>query len=146
MNRLIIFCSLVLSASCFAQQNDKTVAIESRQDGDSVSVIIRTTANGILTEEIYSGKAAVQKLKEFNQQVKDSSNDELGKEGSAKGASKSVEVQFREIQGVKTLEIKETINGKTTTRIYQGEEAGNKLKELQENASLGPKKSEKQMR
>tara|TARA_B110000459_G_scaffold114602_1_gene126732 strand:+ start:1348 stop:1491 length:144 start_codon:yes stop_codon:yes gene_type:complete len=47
---------------------------------------------------------------------------------------------------VKTLEIKETINGKTTTRIYQGEEAGNKLKELQENTSLGPKKSEKQMR
>ena len=137
---------MLLSAPCFAQQNDKTVAIESRQDGDSVSVIIRTTANGISTEEIYSGKAAVQKLKEFNQQVKVSSNDDLGKDGSGKSASKSVEVQFREIQGVKTLEIKETINGKTTTRIYQGEEAENKLKELQENTSLGPKKSEKQRR
>ncbi|MEJ6505426.1 MAG: hypothetical protein QNK70_07545 [Crocinitomicaceae bacterium] len=63
MNRLIIFCSLVLSASCFAQQNDKTVAIESRQDGDSVSVIIRTTANGISTEEIYSGKPLFRNLR-----------------------------------------------------------------------------------
>ena len=146
MNKLLIAFCLVLSAGCFAQENQKKIAIESWQEGDSAHVIIRTTDNGIVTEEVYTGKEALRKMEEFNEEMGELGNEELQKEVMGKSASKSIEVQFREIQGVKTLELKETINGKLTTYIYQGEEAEKKLKELQNtpsNSSLKRLKKQK---
>tara|TARA_B110000046_G_scaffold101001_1_gene108450 strand:- start:12870 stop:13316 length:447 start_codon:yes stop_codon:yes gene_type:complete len=146
MNKLLIAFCLVLSAGCFAQENQKKIAIESWQEGDSAHVIIRTTDNGIVTEEVYTGKEALRKMEEFNEEMGELGNEELQKEVTGKSASKSIEVQFREIQGVKTLELKETINGKLTTYIYQGEEAEKKLKELQNtpsNSSLKRVKKQK---
>ena len=103
MNKLLIAFCLVLSAGCFAQENQKKIAIESWQEGDSAHVIIRTTDNGIVTEEVYTGKEALRKMEEFNEEMGEIGNEELQKEVTGKSASKSIEVQFREIQGVKTL-------------------------------------------
>ncbi len=83
---------------------------------------ITTDNNGSITEEVYEGDAADEKLADLQ---KDNPN--VGKtEGEA------MEVKMTEVNGVKQLKVIKRKDGKESIEIYEGEEAEKRLKEIEE--------------
>jgi len=84
---------------------------------------ITTTSGGTVTEEVYTGAEVDAKLKEIeNLMVEDMQ--------TTPGAAEKT-VELTDENGVKTLRIKTTENGKTTEEVYIGEDADKKLKEME---------------
>ena len=87
------------------------------ENGKKVLTII-TTENGKVTEEVYEGSAADEKLKEFQRNDKV----ELKEERQ--------EVKVEVIKGKTTLTITTTSGTNVNEEVYVGEEAENKIKEM----------------
>lgn len=125
---IIISASLIIagfSSISFGQNKVKEVRKEIRkevrmEDENGKKVLtISTTENGITEEEVFEGRAAEEKLKEL----------ELGNKSVTAEESKKVQVEV--IDGKKSIKITTIRNGKETIEKYSGEEAEEKLKQLE---------------
>lgn len=97
-----------------------------KEENGEKTLVITTTENGVLTEEVYKGEAAEAKMAEFET-----------KEGEVRE-----EVNVIENNGEKTVTVTKTVNGETTVEVFTGTEADAKLKEM----DLGtPKRTEVKM-
>ncbi len=101
-------------------------------------VIIKSTEDGKTTVETFTGKEAEAKLKELEEleELEDSASEE---NTAAVVGDIIIDVNMEEVNGVKTLTVKRTEDGKTATETYTGAEAETKLKELEKNPPAGEK-------
>ena len=97
------------------------------------TVTVTTWKNGAETKEVFKGEAGEAKLKELNNRASNMSA--MVNEKSLK-ETKSRKVSMVDENGEKSLTIEETKNGKTTTQIYTGDEAEQKMKEIEAKKSL----------
>lgn len=109
----------------------KEVKME-EENGEKVLTIV-TDENGQVTEEVYEGEAADQKMKEMNEAKEKSSETE-----------KTVEVKMEDVDGKKKLTLITKEKGKETIEVFEGEEAEAKLKEI-ENSELEDKRTNKKI-
>lgn len=86
-------------------------------------LVIKTTDNGVVSEEVYTGKEADDKLAELQ-----------GKHKELKEDQQTVEVKMEEVNGEKKLTVIENKGGQITESVYVGEEAEQKLKEYEGNS------------
>ena len=102
-----------------------------KEENGEKTLVITTTENGVLTEEVYKGEAAEAKMAEFET-----------KEGEVRE-----EVNVIENNGEKTLTVTKTVNGETTVEVFTGTEADAKLKEMDLGTpkKTSPKRSEVKM-
>lgn len=140
-NTLILssLCAVFSITGAYAQEtteqaDQKTVRkeVQVSEENGVMTVNIVTDINGTRTIETYTGVEADKKLKEL--------------EANADAETKSEEkkVIFEEKDGKKILTVKTNVNGKETVEVYEGEEAENKLKEIQsEESSTEPKVQKK---
>jgi CheY-like chemotaxis protein len=98
-------------------------------------VIIKSTEDGKTTVETFTGKEAEAKLKEL-EELEDPASEE---NTAAVVGDIIIDVNMEDVNGVKTLTVKRTENGKTATETYTGAEAETKLKELEKNPPAGEK-------
>jgi hypothetical protein len=117
---IAFFAVATLSNTALAQtkteEQEITKEVEMREENGEKVLTIKTKANGIETEEVYKGEAAEKKLAELQS-------------GELENQVKE-EVQVEDHNGVITLTINRTENGKTTTEVLKGEEAEKRLKEM----------------
>lgn len=101
-------------------------------------VIIKSTEDGKTTVETFTGKEAEAKLKELEEleELEDPASEE---NTAAVVGDIIIDVNMEEVNGVKTLTVKRTENGKTATETYTGAEAETKLKELEKKPPAGEK-------
>ena len=95
-------------------------------------VTIKSTEDGKTTVETFTGKEAEAKLKELENPASDENT-------VAVVDGVTIDVNMEEVDGVKTLTIKRTEDGKTATETYTGAEAETKLKELEKTPPAGEK-------
>lgn len=102
-----------------------------KEENGEKTLVITTTENGVLTEEVYKGEAAEAKMAEFET-----------KEGEVRE-----EVNVIENNGEKTVTVTKTVNGETTVEVFTGTEADAKLKEMDLGTpkKTSPKRSEVKM-
>lgn len=117
---MAFFAAGIFGNSLFAQtkteEQEIRKEVEMREKNGVKVLTIKTTANGIETEEVYKGEEAEKKLAELqNGQMEDQVKEEI---------------QVEDHNGVITLTINRTENGKTTTEVLKGEEAEKRLKEM----------------
>lgn len=137
MKKITLICSLltmmVTLSNCNAQtgktvKKELTKEVNVTDENGVKKVTITTTEDGKTTTESFTGKEADAKLKELEsgEQVMET---ELDVEAGPDDVVKTVNME--DINGVKTLTVSTTIDGKTTTETFTGEEADKKLKELE---------------
>lgn len=119
---------LSLSAVSFAQQKEtqkKEIKkeVEMTDENGQKKLVIKTTDNGVVSEEVYTGKEADDKLAELQ-----------GKHKELKEDQQTVEVKMEEVNGEKKLTVIENKGGQITESVYVGEEAEQKLKEYEGNS------------
>lgn len=117
---MAFFAAGIFGNSLFAQtkteEQEVKKEVEMREENGVKVLTIKTTANGMETQEIYKGEEAEKKLAELqNGQMEDQVKEEI---------------QVEDHNGVITLTINRTENGKTTTEVLKGEEAEKRLKEM----------------
>lgn len=117
---ITFFAAAILGNSLFAQTKTEVQEIrkevEMREENGVKVLTIKTTANGLETEEVYKGEEAEKKLAELqNGQMEDQVKEEI---------------QVEDHNGVITLTINRIENGKTTSEVLKGEEAEKRLKEM----------------
>lgn len=112
--------ALVALSYVSSAQEQKEVRKEVRmEDENGVKTLhIITTTNNTVEEEIYTGEEAETKLKEM-----------MGGEEPKDGVKKEIEVT--KINGQTKVVIKTIAGGMISEEVYIGEEADNKLKELE---------------
>ena len=132
----IVIATALLSLIAFGSQAQevKEVKKEIRKEvNGEKTLVITTTENGVLTEEVYKGEAAEAKMAEFET-----------KEGEVRE-----EVNVIENNGEKTVTVTKTVNGETTIEVLTGAEADAKLKEMDlgtpQTISPNPKRTEVKM-
>ena len=97
------------------------------------TLTISTDENGTKTEEVFVGAEADKKMAEMESGMDGSlSNPKL--EGDSKKIKESVEVEINDDGKNKKVTIKKSSNGKETIEIYEGAEADEKIKELENEA------------
>lgn len=121
---LFFFMILLLGllSSCTSPKETEEIEIhkEVRMENENgiKTLYISTTQNGVVSEEVYTGKQADEKLAEIN-------------DNSGEGNAVKKEVEVEIIDGVKTVTIINSEKGESSTEVYTGAEAEVKLKELQ---------------
>lgn len=130
--------TLMVFANCQAQtpkttkkEISKEISVE--EENGVKTVTIKSTEDGKTTVETYTGKEAEAKLKEL-----EDPNSDANTVSVVDGIT--IDVNMEEINGVKTLTINRTENGKMTTETYTGAEADKKLKELENAQPQNPGK------
>jgi len=141
MKRTILFTlfTSLLSAGLYAQVETEIKTSENKTSSNHVKkevkmtnengvkkLTITTDNNGVVSEEVYEGEAAEEKLADLQR-----SNPNAGDKGE------TMEVKMTEVNGQKQLKIIKRKDGKESVEVYEGEEAEKKLKELEagENSS-----------
>jgi hypothetical protein len=111
--------ALMLSTMSFAQQGEE-IRKEVRMEVENgvKTLYITTTSNGVTTEEVLTGEAAEMRLA-----------DEMDGRGMEETVSK--EVMVTEENGETVVTIITSTQGKIRTEVFKGEEAQEKLKELE---------------
>lgn len=130
--------ALTIFTNCQAQtpkttkkEVSKEISVE--EENGVKTVTIKSTEDGKTTVETFTGKEAEAKLKELE--------DPASEENTvAVVDGVTIDVNMEEVNGVKTLTIKRTENGKTATETYTGAEADKKLKELENTKPEAPEK------
>ena len=123
-NFAFLFTLFLVSSISFGQvkkEIKKTVEVEVNEENGKTKTVIRTEENGKITEEVYEGEEAIRKADQARGQYKVKDKQD-----------KTIEVEFKENNGIKTMTVKETENGKVKITKYKGKEVDEKLKELQE--------------
>ena len=123
-NFAFLFTLFLVSSISFGQvkkEIKKTVEVEVNEENGKIKTVIRTEENGKITEEVYEGEEAIRKADQARGQYKVKDKQD-----------KTIEVEVKENNGIKTMTVKETENGKVKITKYKGKKADEKLKELQE--------------
>jgi hypothetical protein len=123
-NFTFLFTLFLVSSISFGQvkkEIKKTVEVEVNEENGKTKTVIRTEENGKITEEVYEGEEAIRKADQARGQYKVKDKQD-----------KTIEVEVKENNGIKTMTVKETENGKVKITKYKGKEVDKKLKELQE--------------
>lgn len=162
MKGIIVTSMLVLGAVAFGQEKTEVrKEVNMEEVNGEKKLTVKTTKNGNVTEEIYKGAAAEQKLAELdkeaaelqkNQEAKNKvvveKNVEMreGQSSSARQDEVSKRVKMEKTEKGDVLTITTITNGEKKVEKYEGEAAHKKMKELeQENQQpeSQPKKIEK---
>lgn len=98
-------------------------------------LVIRTDNRGVISEEIFTGNEADEKLKEIEE-----STANLEKDGE------KIEMRMEEVNGEKKLTVLTRKGSNAEEEVYYGEEAENKLIELQEKRGAQPVKKKVKQR
>ena len=122
---------LMLTAISFGQQKEVQKRevmqkVKMTEENGEKKLIVKTNDNGTITEEVYVGDEADKKLEEIQ-----------GNHTEIKEDQKTVEVKMEEVNGEKKLTVIENKGGVKTEEVYVGEEADQKLKELEGNKPVG---------
>ena len=122
---------LMLTAISFGQQKEVQKRevmqkVKMTEENGQKKLIVKTNDNGTITEEVYVGDEADKKLEEIQ-----------GNHTEIKEDQKTVEVKMEEVNGEKKLTVIENKGGVKTEEVYVGEEADQKLKELEGNKPVG---------
>ncbi|MEN9440305.1 MAG: hypothetical protein RLZ33_381 [Bacteroidota bacterium] len=137
----IVIATALLSLIAFGSQAQEVKEVKKeirkevnlKEENGEKTLVITTTENGVLTEEVYKGEAAEAKMAEFET-----------KEGEVRE-----EVNVIENNGEKTVTVTKTVNGETTIEVLTGAEADAKLKEMDlgtpQTMSPNPKRTEVKM-
>lgn len=124
MKNILILLSLHVAVvgSVYAQEQQiehkRTKEVEVIEEQGEKKLIIRTSENGRVTEEVYTGLEADKKLEELNAEMPE-----------AKEQVKQ-DIRLEMLNGKKTLTIRSTKDGVTTEEVFEGEKADQKMKEL----------------
>lgn len=116
----LIFACSFLFGQIEKREIRKTVEVEVNEENGETKTIVRTEENGKVTEEVYEGKEAVIKAEKIREEFH-----------ADKKEDKTIEVEMKDVNGKKTLVVKETEGGKVKISKYQGKKAEKKLKEMQ---------------
>lgn len=122
-NFAFLFTLFLVSSISFGQvkkEIKKTVEVEVNEENGETKTIVRTEENGKVTEEVYEGKEAVIKAEKIREEFH-----------ADKKEDRTIEVEMKDVNGKKTLVVKETERGKVKISKYQGKKAEKKLKEMQ---------------
>lgn len=132
MKKILLFTAAsILSISSFAQE-EKVVErkvqkqVELTENNGVKKLVIKTTDNGKVTEEVYEGEAADAKLAEL-----ESTHSEANEIDSTTEKAIQKEIKMEDENGEKVLTIKTNENGEEKLEVYKGEEADAKLKEIE---------------
>lgn len=143
MQKTILFTLFIslLSASLYAQVETTVKTSENAKSANRVKkevkmtnengvkkLTITTDNNGVISEEVYEGEAAEEKLADLQK-----SNPNVQDKGE------TIEVKMTEVNGQKQLKVIKRKDGEESIEVYEGEEAEKKLKELEAEAQ-GSKK------
>lgn len=130
--------AVVVFTNCQAQtpkttkkEISKEISVE--EENGVKKLTIKSTEDGKTTVETYTGKEAEAKLKELEDPASEANT-------VAVVDGITIDVNMEEVNGVKTLTINRTENGKTSTETYMGAEADKKLKELENSQPPAPEK------
>jgi len=116
----------------FSQQKKEvknSVEVKVVKENEDTKVVIRTNEDGKVKEEVFRGEEAEKKAEEIRGRYKADEADD-----------KKVEVRVEIINGQKIMTVSETIGDKVSVKVYQGDEVDEKLKELEIEPPLEPKK------
>lgn len=127
MKKMLTLAAIGFALSSFVAfgQAQESMRKEVRMEDENgvKTLYITTMANGVKSEEVYTGEQAEAKLAEL-----------MEGRGAEEGVTKEVEVT--EENGEKVVTIITSTNGKMRTEVYTGADAEAKLKEL-ESAEKG---------
>ena len=129
----LLICTISFGQQKEVQKQEIKKEVEMTEENGQKKLVIKTEENGKVTEEVYKGKEAEQKLAELKGEHKELGTDE-----------RTLEVKMEEVNGEKKLTVIENKEGVTEEKVYVGEEAEQKLKEYQ--VRKGDIKVEKQVR
>lgn len=126
------FSICLISGSAFAQERTvvkkevkevKSVSKEIRMEEENgvKTLTISTDDNGIKTTEVFTGEDADRKMAEMEPE-------------ESTTVEERIEVQIDEDVNDRRVTIRKTSNGMETIEVYEGEEADEKIKELESGA------------
>lgn len=124
MKNILILLSLhvaVVGSVCAQEQqieHKRTKEVEVIEEQGEKKLIIRTSENGRVTEEVYTGLEADKKLEELNAEMPEA-NEQVKQD-----------IRLEMLNGKKTLTIRSTKDGVSTEEVFEGEKADQKMKEL----------------
>ena len=127
---LLIFGLIpVISISQQKKEVKTSVEVKVIKENDETKVLIKTNEDGVVKEEVFKGEEADKKAEEVRERYKaEDAND------------KKVEVRVEIINDLKIMTVTETIGGKVSVKVYQGDEVDQKLKEFEIEEPPKPKK------
>ncbi|MBU2018797.1 MAG: hypothetical protein KJ941_04045 [Bacteroidetes bacterium] len=156
-NLLATFAFLLFVLPAFSQSGKKELKKEvSVEEVNGVKKLkVTTTENGKTTIENFEGAAADQKLEELQKESEEMKKKmatkkmTVEKQGSSSKTTENIEkgktkeVRMEEKDGVKTLTVKTVENGLEKIEVYKGQEAEEKLKQIEsEKTPEGTKKTQ----
>ncbi|MFZ9028981.1 MAG: hypothetical protein ACO2Z9_08180 [Crocinitomicaceae bacterium] len=121
----------MITAVSFAQQKETQKReikkeVEMTEENGQKKLVIKTDDNGKVTEEVFVGEAADKKLEEIKGEHQNLTSDQ-----------ETVEVKMEEVNGEKKLTVTKSSGDKKKEKVYYGEEAEMKLKELEGKKPVG---------
>ena len=121
----------MITAVSFAQQKETQKReikkeVEMTEENGQKKLVIKTDDNGMVTEEVFVGEAADKKLEEIKGEHQNLTSDQ-----------ETVEVKMEEVNGEKKLTVTKRSGDKKKEKVYYGEEAEMKLKELEGKKPVG---------
>lgn len=121
----------MLTAISFGQQKEVQKReikkkVEMTEENGEKKLVIKTNDGETITEEVFVGEEADDKLKEIQGEHKELKEDQ-----------RTVEMKMEEVNGEKKLTVIENNGGVKTEEVYVGEEADKKLKELEGKKPVG---------
>ena len=108
------------------QKRDIKKKVEMTEENGKKKLVIKTNDGETITEEVFVGEEADDKLKEIQGEHKELKEDQ-----------RTVEMKMEEVNGEKKLTVIENNGGVKTEEVYVGEEADKKLKELEGKKPVG---------
>jgi len=127
---LLIFGLIpVISISQQKQEVKQTIEVKVIKENDETKMVIKTNEDGVVKEEVLIGEEADKKIEKIRERY------------DAEGVhDKKIEVRVEIINDLKIMTVTETIGDKVFIKVYQGEEADQKLKEFEIEEPPKPKK------